>query len=771
VRYYFYVLISLIICIKVYGAETLLKDEIAFFNVGQGHAALLNKANCTPLLVDAGSNSRPYTIGETHEWTDFQETALLTQISDKILDYWRQSHADNLQGGQYNLNIIITHPDKDHKGFIPLILLKLREAAQTHQFLFFPKALLGGTSSTLHYPLNFLPGCAVEYSHSCTDYSFLNSSNCITHIFCPKGREPKINDTKKDVAKYKNGWSIVARLQINGISVMLTGDADMQVKQQILQGLSGNTHSLLSDILLAPHHGSDEDTYLSDWDQAVNPKAIIIGAAPNRGQGGNRHPRGESIYRLLNFPEGRIWSDRVMPHCILYNCQQNLQDYIQATFFAPRQRLFDIVPNTASPTGEGDKKWHLTWVDVPLYTLWTTGTLIFSENVNTPQFVDAPNGLMTYVAVPNFKYLLPPEQRVQNPTLVSLMDLFLAGGEGEVEQLARMVINLSTEGTVDLAREGLILTDGLSLYQNRSLIIRALLNMQATERSVILDLARPLIRQNKKSFSDRYRILEAVARMQPDTREAFVRFLMDNFLPTTEDDAFSIANTLEVFSHTSLEEAQEIIHFMQPHFPSFLTITQRERTSVLKMIQVLSGVERGRRNTVYQWAQHFIMPRELCMAGNTPQIAFHDVGNNASLIAIFSQVLSDEVEGFSRLLQESWGHLMTDHGPRDLYGENKHYFIRGLLNIASTERLNFLREILPALAQVTEKQFESWVAAAITEELAKIYTEPHFSLRVEYLLRLETQKQNKKDSVFNPESIGFWLKMSVGYAQKHAQHI
>jgi hypothetical protein len=145
------------------------------------------------------------------------------------------------------------------------------------------------------------------------------------------------------------------------------------------------------------------------------------------------------------------------------------------------------------------------------------------------------------------------------------------------------------------------------------------------------------------------------------------------------------------------------------------------------------------------------------------------VENNASLITIFSQTLPNEVEGFTQLLQEAWGHLMTEHGPRYLYGENKHFFIRGLLSIASPERMNFLRTILPALSQVSQKRFESWVAAAITEELAKIYSEPHFALRVEFLLRQESERQNKEESVFHPEYVERWIKTSVVYARKRAQ--
>ena len=40
-----------------------LKDEITFFNVGQGHAVLVNKIGYTPLLIDAGSDGRPYAQG------------------------------------------------------------------------------------------------------------------------------------------------------------------------------------------------------------------------------------------------------------------------------------------------------------------------------------------------------------------------------------------------------------------------------------------------------------------------------------------------------------------------------------------------------------------------------------------------------------------------------------------------------------------------------------------------------------------------------------
>lgn len=401
-------------------------DEIVFFNVGQGHAALINKVGHVPLLVDAGSTSRPYTAGETYEWAKLDESSLLSQIRNKILGYWRQSQAEPLRGRDYHLNIIITHPDKDHKDFVPAILSKLRLDSQKYQFRFYPHVLLGGTED--HYSGYSLPDCEKRHTSSCLGLRklkgrtrFLESSGCITHLFCPQGG----TDT--------NRWSVVVRVELEGMSAMLTGDADTYVKSQMLERLGGNGESLISDILLAPHHGSDEHTYLTDWDEAVNPKAIIIGAAPNKGQKGNRHPRGETIYNLLNFSEGRIWQDKVMSHAILYNCNQGKHDEIHTTLFNSRKRLFEVIPNPAAPTAAAANKWHLARVDIPLYTLWTNGTLIFKGDVRTPEFIEAPHGLMGYISVPDPLYLfdsslrsqlIPPSEKDRRVIYAIIPDLF-----------------------------------------------------------------------------------------------------------------------------------------------------------------------------------------------------------------------------------------------------------------------------------------------------------------------------------------------------------
>lgn len=159
IKHLFIILISLLFCTSVYSAEEALKDEIVFFNEGQDHAALVYKAGHVPLLIDAGSDGYPDTVGEMYEWTKSEESSVVSRISDKVLSYWRNFNRGNLQNTKCNLNIIVTHPDKDHKDFVPKILTKLREAAHSYAFQFSPLALLGGTEA--HYTNYVLEGCGV----------------------------------------------------------------------------------------------------------------------------------------------------------------------------------------------------------------------------------------------------------------------------------------------------------------------------------------------------------------------------------------------------------------------------------------------------------------------------------------------------------------------------------------------------------------------------------------------------------------------------------
>jgi len=409
-------------------------DEIDFFNVGQGHAVLVNRVGRSPLsnepyaplLIDAGSSSLPNTPHEQYRWEKTQSDHFVSKITSKILNFWKASTNNTLQGENYKLNVIVTHGDDDHRGLVPLILRRLEEKKDSHHFTFTPFLLLGGNQRHYETPTNFLNQLRTEYPRTFSrdwprmslqgQLYFLETSGCITHLYCPIG-------TGKN--KDENTWSIIARLKVNGISAVITGDADATIKTNMIASLGGQEAGLKSDILLLPHHGA-EGTFQANWDEQVNPKAIVVGSAPHGGLlanpiGGYRHPRGEPILNSLRLFQGRghIWN-KVRAHAVEYYCHESFHEQIQDAFRSHENYLFERVPNAALSELEQQpgSRWHLIWIDTPIYTLWTTGSLFFTRDVTTPQYIDAPHGLMSYVAVPNSTFLFDPYRR-ENLRLLS----------------------------------------------------------------------------------------------------------------------------------------------------------------------------------------------------------------------------------------------------------------------------------------------------------------------------------------------------------------
>lgn len=383
-------------------------DEIYFFNVGQGHAVLIRKGGIdeateqsyTPLLIDAGTTSYPFRVGERYEWVKDEASSLSVQIANQILRFWKESHGNQLRNGKFRINIIVTHPDKDHQEFIPSILEKLGQesVAVRFPFTFKAKLLLGGKEEL--YPQGFNNYRCV-YSNDCKglllreNLGFLESSGCITHLFCPEG-------IKSDA----NRWSIITRIQLDDISAVFTGDADSKVKRDMLASLQ-RREEFQADILHVSHHGA-EGTFHKRWDEAVNPKAIVIGS----GLHNHKHPRGiviQDYLCLLNI-NGRLWGDRVMPHALQYYCAETVHEQIGRTL-ETKGGLFDVIPFLSEDESEDDEQWHLVWTDAPVYTLWTTGTLIFKRDVRTPIFKDASSGMSSYIAVSDPRYLFDPSSR------------------------------------------------------------------------------------------------------------------------------------------------------------------------------------------------------------------------------------------------------------------------------------------------------------------------------------------------------------------------
>lgn len=230
-----------------------------------------------------------------------------------------------------------------------------------------------------------------------------------------------------------------------------------------------------------------------------------------------------------------------------------------------------------------------------------------------------------------------------------------------------------------------------------------------------------------------------------------------SFLEPT--DAARTASAIETFSNIPFNQAREIMQLMHQLYFNFSALSARERDSVFAMVTTMYSITPTRRTPVFNAAKQFIMPYEYSR-DRDPKACFHDINDNSSLITLFTQ--EENLTELSTKLQEAFQYLTNDQLP-NLYGENKLFFIKVLKNIPATGRVNFLTQVLPLLASISQKHWENWMLSATAEKLAAIYERPHFSIRINYLIR---QLQNDNFSSF--ESIDTMLRFSEAYAEKQA---
>lgn len=535
-----------------------------------------------------------------------------------------------------------------------------------------------------------------------------------------------------------------------------------------------DSDELKSDVLMLPHHGA-EDTFQEVWDEKVNPKAIVIGAAPHGGllekpDKGYRHPRGETILKSLQLLQGRgrIWN-KVMPHAIEYYCNEASHLQIQEMFISHENYLFERVPNTTlnELIPQPHSRWHLVWTDAPIYTLWTTGSLVFKGNATTPQFIDAPNGLMGYVALPSPEYYLSPAHRPQNIALTQLIGYFLQDGEGNPEVLSNTITSFPVESIRNTEREGILLTQGLTLIENRAKILKALWEIPIEQRGEILTQFKALTKCVTKDHSIMYHIFEYLLRME--NRENYLNYLNEKAI-LFPNDASKTTKGLKVFSLLPLGEVQQIIELFQlTIYTSFQNLSLREYKNLLEMIEVLENSTTNRRANIFNAVSPVLMPYESHEDHNKK---FHDESDNANLIRLYS----NESEGSLPLFKERFEtviNCLNMDGDSSLYPENKHYFIKKFITFPAQDRLAFLGDLFPAIQPLAGAGCISYEIPMICEELANIYNQPNpiiYRLRLDYFaqrLAMELTKLPFREG----ECIGMfktWMPFSLSYAQKRA---
>ena len=104
---------------------------------------------------------------------------------------------------------------------------------------------------------------------------------------------PKEEQIKENIL---NNNSIVAKLNYNKFSMLLTGDIEEIAEKQILEEYK-NTNILKSKVLKVAHHGSKSSSIQSFLDE-VKPKIALIGVGKDNTFG---HPNSGVLKRLTNL--------------------------------------------------------------------------------------------------------------------------------------------------------------------------------------------------------------------------------------------------------------------------------------------------------------------------------------------------------------------------------------------------------------------------------------------------------------------------------------
>lgn len=215
--------------------------EVHFIDVGQGDAILVITPDKT-LLVDGGIR----TSGVDQ---------YLLDLGIEEIDY-----------------VIGTHPHADHIGGLIAVFNRLKVGEVIDP---------GVTHTTVTF----------------NDYLTAIDANNITFTVGRRGMERQLSENAYfeilhpvNPGSHLNNASVVARVTLGEIRVLLTGDAEREAEQQMLQ----YPDKLISHILKVGHHGSRTSS-TTPFLEAVQPEVSIIMCGQNNPYG---HPHSQAMQNL-----------------------------------------------------------------------------------------------------------------------------------------------------------------------------------------------------------------------------------------------------------------------------------------------------------------------------------------------------------------------------------------------------------------------------------------------------------------------------------------
>lgn len=235
--------------------------RVHFINVGQGDSILIQSPNGKAMLIDGGIK------GE----------------GDNVVAYIREQGVSKLD------YVVATHPDADHIGGLISVL----------------------NSISIE---NFIDSGKVHTSQTYEQMITLIGDKNISYIVPTIGQQIALDDelditvlNADESASDNNEASIVLKVSYGDISFLLTGDAGIEMEEQMM-----TTQNVQATILKAGHHGSNTSSSPS-FIEAVQPEATILSYGQDNKYG---HPHFEVI-EILRAVGSKIYGTAEVGHIVV----------------------------------------------------------------------------------------------------------------------------------------------------------------------------------------------------------------------------------------------------------------------------------------------------------------------------------------------------------------------------------------------------------------------------------------------------------------------
>jgi len=225
--------------------------QVAFLDVGQGDAALVQLPGPVNVLIDGGPSG----------------------AGPRVLEALEQSGVRKLDW------VIGSHPHEDHIGGLMDVLpevpvARLLDPAFPHTTALYKKYL------------QLIRDKGIRPTAARAGQTYDLGSGARLEILAPE--TPLLTGTESDA----NNNSIVARLVFGSTRFLFTGDMEEDERARLLQ--SASPAQLQADVLKVAHHGSHNGTD-PDFLRAVQPRYAVISLARNNDYG---HPHREPLQML-----------------------------------------------------------------------------------------------------------------------------------------------------------------------------------------------------------------------------------------------------------------------------------------------------------------------------------------------------------------------------------------------------------------------------------------------------------------------------------------